>query len=209
MRRTLWTVLCSVPLLLAACAGEGTAPRAVAAPRAYSTTSPIFLELFGAPPLVSASVSFYAVRYEDREASIFFQHPGGGPPTGSDRAARIRVRKRSLDGATLNGVPVGDSVLITMTVVDVQHQIFELQPAGLLFNPRDPGRLAIWYRYANHDFNGDGAVNAADLAIETTFAIWRQESVADPFTPLVSVPIPVLDQVGAQVPGFTRFAVAY
>jgi hypothetical protein len=218
MRRIPWAALASLPFLyLAACSGESTAPGAVDArptllpgTPAFLTGTPTFLTLLpSAPPLVSATVSFYAVRGQDREGTIFFQRPDGRPPTGSDRAVRLRVRKHSLDNATLNGIPVGDSVLITMTMVDVPHQIVEVQPSGLVFNVEDPGKLTIGYRYADHDFNGDGVIDHADVTLEAQFSVWRQENPADPFTPLVSVVVPRLDQVGTDVPGFTRFAVAY
>jgi hypothetical protein len=218
MRRIPWAALASLPFLyLAACSSEGTAPRAadlrpgfVTGTPAVLTSAPTFLTLVpSAPPLVSATVSFYAVQGQDRAGAIYFQRPDGRPPTGSDRAVRLRVRKRSLGNATLNGFPVLDSVLITMTMVDVPHQIVEVQPSGLVFNVEDPAQLTIGYRYADHDFNGDGVIDRADVTLEAQFSIWRQENPADPFTPLVSGVIPRLDQVSTDVPGFTRFAVAY
>jgi hypothetical protein len=199
------------PLLLAACVGEGTGPTALATPHASVQGTPTFLQLApDAPPLVSASVSFWAVEGQDREAAIFYQRPDGGTPTNSDRLARLRVRKHSLvtaaDGTAL---APGDSVLITMTVVDPDHQVIEFQPAGLHFDPSEPARLSIWYRQANHDFNLDGVIDGADAAIETRFAIWRQEQPGDPWTSLVTALVPGLDQTSTEVPGFTRFAVAY
>ena len=107
MRRIPWAALASLPFLyLAACSGESTAPGAVDArptllpgTPAFLTGTPTFLTLLpSAPPLVSATVSFYAVRGQDREGTIFFQRPDGRPPTGSDRASTSSSSSRRSRG---------------------------------------------------------------------------------------------------------------
>src|SRR5206468_1337140 len=60
----------------------------------------------------------------------------------------------------------GDSIQITVTVVDTKQFRFDFQPSGLQFNPNDPARLKVEYHYADPDFNGDGSVDSGDAEIE-------------------------------------------
>jgi hypothetical protein len=203
----------SLPLLLViACGDAGTAPSAATfEPLSAATTAatPHFLTLApNPPPLVSPTVQFWAVQGQDREASLYYtKRPG--PPTNSDRLLRFRVDRRSLiTDPNGNPLPPGDSVLITITVTDTLHQVIDFQPAGLTFNPQRPAVLSIWYLEANHDFNGDGVINAKDARLERTFRIWQQHA-GQPYQPLPTRLTVSLDQAEANVAGFTRFAVAY
>lgn len=203
---------------LAACA-DGTAPDAPATPPSAPVTTPDFAvkpadqlhflqTAADAPPLAELSVSFWAVRGQSREAIIWYHAQAGAPD--SAKRARLKVPAKSLVRAP-DGTPIapGDSLLITMTVSDAQHQIVDLEPSGLQFAPGRPATLTLFYLEADHDFNEDGVINRADSTIERMFQIWGQEKAGDPwrsFTTQLSIR---LDEAEADIPGFTRYAVAY
>jgi hypothetical protein len=158
-------------------------------------------------PLFNSTVSFYAKRGENREGSISFQDAGGGE---GEEYVRLRIDANSLL-ATPDGLPItpGDSVLITLTVVDPTEMLFDLQPTGLKFSPVEPARLKIHYDHANGDLNDDGVSNGQDDSLEHTLAIWRQENPGDPFVRLLSVLTVETDEAEAELTGFSRYALAY
>ncbi|HEY9016524.1 MAG TPA: hypothetical protein VIM84_15825 [Gemmatimonadales bacterium] len=159
------------------------------------------------PALFNAEQSFYAVQGQDREVRISFQDALGGE---GEEYLRLRVRPNSLlarpDGSA---IAAGDSVLITVRVVDPAEFLFEMEPAGLTFNPSEPAELKIHYNHADHDFNDDGSVNTSDDQIKTQLAIWRQENLLDPFERLGSVNEVTLEEINVDIVGFTRYAIAY
>ena len=158
-------------------------------------------------PLFNTTVSFYAKRGENSEGSISFQDAGGGE---GEEYVRLRI-----DANTLLALPTGDailpgdSVLITLTVVDATEMLFDLQPTGLKFNPADPAELKIHYDHANGDINDDGVSNGLDDSLEHTLAIWRQENPGDPFVRLTSAVTFETDEATADLTGFSRYALAY
>lgn len=160
-----------------------------------------------APPLWNTQESFYAIRGEDREARLFFQDAVGGQ---GEEYLRLKIPDASLL-ARPDGTPfaVGDSILITVTVVDVQQILFDLQPSGLRFDPAKPAELDIEYQQAGDDYDRDGDVDAEDDAIETELAIWRQEVVGGVFERLGSVKFEDLKEIDVELTGFTRYAIAY
>ena len=87
--------------------------------------------------------------------------------------------------------------------------IVEFSPAGLVFAPNREAQLTFWYLEADHDFNGDGVIDSADTALESGFAIWGQETPVDPWQPLTSILDPLENEIETEIPGFTRYAVAY
>jgi hypothetical protein len=160
-----------------------------------------------APPLYNPEVSFYAVKGEDREARIFFQNDQGGP---GEEYLRLRVdaptlRARS-DGSLIAD---GDSVLITIRVVDPRQMLFEMEPSGLAFSPADPAELKIRYAETRGDLNDDGSVDSEDDDIENTMAIWRQETPGDPFVRVGTAVVKDLEEAEADLTGFSRYALAY
>jgi hypothetical protein len=159
------------------------------------------------PPLFNPEENFYAVQGEDREVRISFQDAGGSE---GEEFFRLRVRPGSLQAGP-DGTPIaaGDSVLITVRVVDPANILFELEPAGLTFDPSQPAELKIHYNHADHDFNDDGSVNLFDDQIKRQLAIWRQETVDDPFVKLGSVNVEESEEINADILGFTRYAIAY
>jgi hypothetical protein len=198
-------------LLLAVLAGAAASCSDSSAPPVDTTKPPSELSIIHvAPvstPLWNSSVSFYAKKGEDREGQIFFQDASGQQ---GEEYLRLRVDAPSLQSMP-DGTPIaeGDSVLITVTVVDPTEMLFEMQPTGLKFSPADPARLKIHYDHADGDLNDDGKVDVSDDSIETILAIWRQETPSDPFVRLGSVLTIETDEANADLTGFSRYALAY
>lgn len=161
----------------------------------------------GAPPFVSSEVTFWARRGEDREGRIYFQDSQGGR---GEEFARLKVAGASLLTRP-NGTPFqpGDSVLITMRIVDVSRMQVELLPSGLRFSSSKPAELKLDYDFADDDFNRDGEVNDRDREVELRFAIWRQEAPGLPWVRQGSVKIEELREIEAKLTGFSRYAIAY
>lgn len=158
-------------------------------------------------PLFNAVDSFYAKKGEDRELRIYFQDEVGGQ---GEEFLRFRVDAPTLL-ARPDGTPFlsGDSVLITVRVVDPTRVMVDMEPSGLTFDPARPAELKIHYDHADHDFNEDGTINTADDGIKSQLAIWRQELPTDPFVKLGSVNVEGLEEINADILGFTRYAIAY
>ena len=161
------------------------------------------------PPLFDPVVSFWAVRGEDREVEISFVDDED-PNQPGEEYLELEVDADALQ-ALPDGTPIaeGDSVLITVRVVDPTRLLFEFQPAGLTFNPTRPAELKIHYNHADDDLDEDGDVDLDDESLELTIAIWRQESDGDPFQRLGSLLIDDLEEIDAELEGFSRYALAY
>ena len=158
-------------------------------------------------PLFNSTVSFYAKQGENREGSLFFQDAAGGQ---GEEYVRLRIDANTLL-ARPDATPIlpGDSVLITLSVVDPTEMLFDLQPSGLTFNPAEPARLKIHYAHAGGDLNDDGVTDSRDDAVERSLAIWKQENLTDPFVRLTSVLTIETDEADADLTGFSRYALAY
>ena len=204
MRVSTPTLLAALLAGIAACSSDSTAPGDGSKPASdlnIVRIAPTSL------PLFDPEESFYAVQGQDREVRMSFQDAVGGE---GEEFLRLRVRAGSLL-AKPDGTPIaaGDSVLITVRVVDPANILFEMEPAGLTFNPSEPAELKIHYSHADHDFNEDGTVNVFDDEIKSQLAIWRQETTSDPFVKLGSVNVEESEEINADILGFTRYAIAY
>jgi hypothetical protein len=159
------------------------------------------------PPLFNPEQSFYAVQGQDREVRISFQDVGGQE---GEEFLRFRVRPGSL-ASRPDGSPIalGDSVQVTIRVVDAAKILFEMEPSGLTFNSAEPAELKIHYNHGDHDFNADGAINTSDITIKDQLSIWRQELLTGPFTKVGSVNVEDAEEINADILGFTRYAIAY
>lgn len=163
----------------------------------------------GSPPLFNPVMSFYAVRGESREGEIsFVDDERPGEP--GEKYLELKVDGEAL-AAGPDGSPFaeGDSVLITVRVVDAARLLFEFEPAGLTFDPSRPAELKIHYDHADDDLDEDGDVDPNDATLELTIGIWRQENDRDPFQRLGSLLIDDLEEVEAELGGFSRYALAY
>ena len=161
----------------------------------------------GSPPIWNPVDSFYAKKGTDRELRMYFTAPGGGQ---GEEYMRLRVDAGSLlarpDGSLF---AVGDSVLITVRVVDPQQIYFEFEPSGLTFNPALPAELKIEYAETGGDLDDDGDTDGDDDAIEQVIDLWRQEQAGQDFVKLGAVKLEELDEIEAEILGFTRYAIAY
>ena len=198
MRRILW--ICSAVALLSC--SVSTSPGVPAAQLHILTQGPV------APPLVAAQGSFWAKVGEGRELRLNYQ--AASPADSEDEFLRFEVPGNALlrkpDGTVFQP---GDSILITITVLDTSAFLFRFEPSGLQFNPNQPARLKIEYDHANHDFNDDGVVNAADSTIEHSLDLWRRESASAPWFHQGAVKFEELDEIDANILSFTEYAIAW
>ena len=160
------------------------------------------------PTFTQNPVTFWAVQGQDRRAEITYSMGRSGNQT--IQLAMLRIRPRT-QMTRPNGTLLapGDSILITMTVVDLQKLIVQFEPSGLRFGGRDPATLTMSYRFTDHDLNHDGVVDAADAAIVATFSIFKQESNTLPWNIVRSTLTADAEQISANIPGFTNYVIAY
>jgi len=176
----------------------------------YEAEEPHFVTAAsGAPDVANPVVSFWAKSGEDRTGTMYYHSTTSGRD--STPLFSLRVRPRSLwrrpDGSL---IAQGDSVLITLTLVDPEHLIVDCEPSGLQFSSHDPARLKFSYAEADDDVNGDGVVNSTDQALTRVLSIWRRET---PDSPWLLVPSSRNSEgsfdVEADIGGFTGYAIAY
>ena len=160
-----------------------------------------------APPLFENSVTFWAVRGQDREGRLYFSD---GQGQRGQEYLRLRIGSSSLL-ARPDGTPIaaGDSVQITVTVVDPTQILFQLAPEGLTFSSTSPAELDIKYDEAGDDLNDDGSVDGEDDQVESQLGVWRQATVDQPFVRLGSAVIGDLREIEAELTSFSRYAIAY
>jgi hypothetical protein len=187
-----------VPIMVAAC-GDSTAPEVK-----RNETDLHFVRLSAsAPPLSGTVVTLWAKRGTDREVRVGYQGS-------SEDYVRLRVGKDALsqrpDGST---IAVGDSVLITMIVIDPTKFIVQFQPAGLRFSSSSPARLKFEFNHADQDLDDNGVIDASDASLRTQLAIWRQEAPGLPWVKLSSKVEVESDEVSADLLGFSGYALAY
>jgi hypothetical protein len=110
-----------------------------------------------------------------------------------------------------DGSPIdpGDSLKITISVVDAGKQIVSVEPSGLKFAVGHPATLSMWYIHADHDFNGDGTIDVLDSEIESRLRIIKRETITKPFEKIPSSVTLERDRIDAPIKGFTGYAVAY
>jgi hypothetical protein len=161
-----------------------------------------------APPLVAAQGSFWAKVGEDRELRLNYQPRT--PADSEDEFLRFEVPGDALfrkpDGTAFQA---GDSILITVTILDTSKFLLRFEPTGLQFNPAQPARLQIEYGHANHDFNEDGVIDAADSTIEHELGLWRRENSTAPWFQAQSVKFEELEEFDANILSFTEYAIAW
>jgi hypothetical protein len=158
-----------------------------------------------APPLQNTTVKFWAVRGESREVEIRY----AAAPGYNGKCLRFVVPADALlRDANGKVIQPGDSVEITIRVIDPSQFLFEFDPAGIRFDPAHPAKLEIRHRWAVADLNGDGSVDDADQAVARALSIWRQERVGDDWVKIPSERLDDLQEVHADITGFTRYALA-
>jgi hypothetical protein len=159
-------------------------------------------------PLLSAQGVFYAKVGQDRLVRLVYQ--GSTPTDSGAEFLRFEVHADGLYRKP-DGTPFasGDSIRITVTVVDAKQFLFDFQPSGLQFNPSDPARLKVEYHYADPDFNGDGMVDSSDAEIETIISLWRREPPDTLWFQTGAVKSVELEEFDADLLQFSQYAVAW
>lgn len=161
-----------------------------------------------APPLANPSVQFWARRGEDRD--VFIYHRPRPGETDSTEFMHFRVRSETLlrrpDGSLFQE---GDSVLISVRVVDPARLILDFQPSGLRFSTEHPAELEISFEEANDDYDGDGDVDDDDDRAEQRLSVWRQEAPGLPWYRMATIVELELDEVDVELTGFTGYAIAF
>jgi hypothetical protein len=160
-------------------------------------------------PLRAARDSFWAKVGVDRQLQIFYQ--GITPADTGPEFLRFEVASDALfrkpDGTAFGP---NDSIRITVTVVDPKQFWFEFEPSGLQFNPNNPARLKLTYQYADHDFNEDGRIDAADSTIEGRLDLWRREPPDTVwFRVIGAVKFEDLEEFDVNLFSFSQYAVAW
>lgn len=198
MRRIVW--ICSALALLSC--SDSTAP---GVPDAQLH---IVRQDVTALPLVVSRDSFWAKVGDGRGLHLNYQ--GATPADTGEEFLRFEVPGDGLlrkpDGSAFG---TGDSILITITVIDSGRFRFRFEPTGLQFTPAHPARLKVEYLHADHDFNGDGVVNAADTTIEHILDVWKREGPTVDWFRVGSVKFEELDEIDANILSFTEYAIAW
>lgn len=166
----------------------------------------VFLRAAGnAPALQTDRIEFWAKAGDGIEREIRYSNTA--PGYAGDECLRFKIPGNGLykkpDGSRFQK---GDSVLISVRVVDLQHFNFEFQPSGLQFDPDHPAELRISFRWADPDLNGDGVVDDRDRNF--SFGIWKQEAEGLPWMRITSQRDSDLQEVRADILGFTKYAMA-
>jgi len=158
----------------------------------------------GAPPLATRQVQVWAKSGEGRRIEIPYARVG---EYGGDKCLEFTIPGDGLLTRP-DGTPFvrGDSVLITIRVVDPNTFNFEFSPSGLRFNAKHPAELRISYKWADPDLNGDGSVDDDDGRLG--FDIWKQETPASRWEKIGTSRDSDVEELRANVTGFTKYAMA-
>ena len=161
-----------------------------------------------APPLVANRDSFWAKVGDGREIRLFYQ--GAQPSDSGDEFLRFEVPDDGLyrkpDGTLFQP---GDSILITVTVVDASRFEFTFEPSGLVFDASHPARLRVRYFNCEKDFNGDGVIDAADAGIEGELDLWHRATPGALWVRVGGVQFELLDEIDANIRTFSQYALAW
>lgn len=159
-----------------------------------------------APPLETQHVSFWAKAGDTRHVEIRYESDSS---YSGDRCLEFTVPSNGLyrmpDGRVMQK---GDSVLITVDVVDPMRFDFRFSPSGLQFDPRHPAEMRVSYKWVAKDANGDGVEDDRDRALLLALAIWRQEAPGQPWTRLSTDRSGDAQELRADIPGFSQYAMA-
>lgn len=188
MRNRRFTVALAASLLLGACtdtsgpSGDLLSPHlggdlAVENFHADGTLH-ILTQAADAPVLESLEASAYVVRGERQRIRIRYDADPEGPDQDDALVTFVELEfdKQTLlfdpDGAR---IPVGDSVLVTVSVHPYQLRV-TLEPSGLTFSPARPARLKIKYHHADRDLDGDDGIDIFDELIrKVQLGLWLQD----------------------------------
>lgn len=160
-----------------------------------------------APPLSATSVSFWAVRGQERTAQLTYELSPIYGTNGKCLVFRVPADAllRHPDGRL---VADGDSVLITIELVDPTRFQFRFHPSGLQFNPARPADLEVRYRWADPDYNRDGVVDDADTREAQRIRFWHQAVLGGRWKPIPTNLTADGFDARAEVLRFSQYALA-
>ena len=204
MSDRLSSLLLALPLLLAGagCDGFLSPERAAGVENGRLTVIRVAPD---APPLEHTTVSFWMVRGEQREIEIRYLLQDGYNGKCLRLVIPAEAPLRDAQGRT---IAPGDSVQVTIRVLDPELFLFEIEPAGVLLNPAHPARLEIRYRWMSQDLNGDGRVDEQDDALSNGFRLWAQDPETQRWSSVPSTRFSNIQEIHAPVTTFTRYALA-
>lgn len=193
-------ITCMMPpllaLALASCSDDPAGPGAGGGVSEAELDFARFSET--APPLATTEVSFWAYRDDNSEVEMLYE------PTEADEDGEEFLEFSVRSGSLLHpdGTPFaeGDSVLITIRVVDADRFRFEFTPAGLRFDPERPAELEVSYEHAEPEDGGDFE--------ESELAMWRQAAPGQPWFKVATVVLEDFDEVEADIIEFSQYALA-
>lgn len=197
-------------ILFAACdADPVTTPDSLApTPGDTSVTVHTLSPKADAPAIANPVVTFYAKLGEHREAFMYYRSRPGHAD--SVDFIRFRVSDDALlsrpDGSAF---AVGDSILITITLVDPERLLVRFEPSGLRFNPAEPADLKFSFLETDEDRDGDGSIDGDDLAILDLLDVWRRETVTSPWIRQTSTLTIGTHEIETDVLGFTDYIIAW
>lgn len=198
-RRLLSAALLLCSAALASCEGSPSGPEQLPESRLAFIRAAA-----DAPPLETQQIQVWAKAGESRRVEIRYVKVG---EYGGDKCLEFDIPGDALltrpDGTPLAR---GDSVLITVRVVDPDAFDFEFSPSGLRFNPDHPAELRISYKWADPDLNGDGRVDDRDRGF--SFEIWKQETEGAQWFKVGTSRDRDLQELRADITGFTKYAMA-
>lgn len=199
LRQTTTMLVALVASALAACvSGDPSLTAPVDARLSNGTDDLTFLTAApGTAP--QSTVTFWAKQGADRVGEIVAL--GGTSGGNGDRLVRLRIRKDA-QIVLPNGTPLaqGDSVQISMQIIDPVTLSTQFEPSGLRFNGKKVAQLTMWY----------GRTNASTMpSLEKRLSIFMQESALDPWQKVSSSIATELDEVQAYIGGFTNYVIAY
>lgn len=205
--RAFWLVGVPVFVLFGSLAACDASPLEVNGPLLAAEPDLQFVRVSeAAPPLLDEVVTFWAVRGEERSVQIrYLQNGGYEGGLCLEFTVPAAGLLRGPDGAVF---AAGDSVQITVRVLDSQRFYFEFEPAGLQFAPEHPAELRVIYRWADRDFDGDGVIDGPELGYWERFGFWRQEQPGEPWAQIETRRTESLYEAVTLVRGFTRYALA-
>ena len=211
MRTTNWTTTCMalgglLTMLLSACGDDPpTSPGPTPTPEAQLT---FLRQAPNAPPLLTTDTTVVATKGQDLEVRLFYADPGSGGA--GEEFLRLKIEEETLlrypDNHPRQGALFqdGDTVSIRIRIAP-EDIIATLEPNGLLFNPNEPAKLKLRYAEADDDIDDDGE---PDPELEGEIDMWRQENPGDPWFRIGNVKSEDLDEVEADLFGFSRYALA-
>lgn len=208
-RRATLLALTLLSAVAVACSADPTEPPALTPTVGDTSLTVNSLEpKSDAPEIANPVVTFWAVRGESREAYMYYRSRPGRAD--SVDFVRFRVPQQALlTRPTGEAFAEGDSVQITITLVDPARLIVRFEPSGLRFDPAHPADLKFSFLETDDDLDDDGVVDGDDAMIQTLLTVWRRETASAPWLRQASRLSIGTHEIETDVLGFTDYIIAW